>query len=113
MLHTEIPMHLIYYRDHKRTRCVVERGIGQWKRRFHVLHGEIRVKSPAYVCRIIEACALLHNICKDRNIGLPAEDGSIDSVDQDPPPAAPARVPPADRRGGLRYRDEYVSLYFK
>ncbi|CAC5414366.1 HARBI1 [Mytilus coruscus] len=31
------------------------------KRRFHVLHGEVRMK-PAKVCRIIGACAILHNI---------------------------------------------------
>ena len=53
------------YKAHKRTRSVVERGIRQWKRRFHILHAEIRVKSPAYVCRIIEVCAMLYNICKD------------------------------------------------
>ncbi|KAK0133930.1 hypothetical protein N1851_030516 [Merluccius polli] len=28
---------------HKNTRNLVERGIGQMKRRFHVLHGEIRL----------------------------------------------------------------------
>lgn len=40
----------------------MERGIGQWKRRFHVLHGEIRVSPPAYVCRIIQVCT-----CSDVN----------------------------------------------
>ncbi|CAC5417874.1 HARBI1 [Mytilus coruscus] len=38
-----------------------ERVFGWWKRRFHVLHGEVRMK-PAKVRRIIGACAILHNI---------------------------------------------------
>uniref|UniRef100_A0A3B1IY90 Putative nuclease HARBI1 n=1 Tax=Astyanax mexicanus TaxID=7994 RepID=A0A3B1IY90_ASTMX len=41
-----------YNRAHRSTRSVVERGIGQWKRRFHILHSEIRY-SPEKVCRII------------------------------------------------------------
>ncbi|CAC5365624.1 HARBI1 [Mytilus coruscus] len=36
-------------------------GYVTMKRRFHVLHGEVRMK-PAKVCRIIGACAILHNI---------------------------------------------------
>ena len=64
----------------------MEQGIGHWKGQFHIMHGAIRVKSPAYttMCRIIEACALVHKVCKDRNTGLPAEDGAVDPVDQDP-----------------------------
>lgn len=69
-----------YFRAHKRTRSVVERGIGQWKRRFHVLHGEIRV-SPAKTCKIIYACAILHNICKTRNIPLLVEDDVEDDAE--------------------------------
>uniref|UniRef100_A0AAZ1XDW7 Putative nuclease HARBI1 n=1 Tax=Oreochromis aureus TaxID=47969 RepID=A0AAZ1XDW7_OREAU len=41
---------------HKTTRAVVERGIGQLKRRFHVLHGEVRLR-PEKVMRI-PACVL-------------------------------------------------------
>ncbi|XP_048879280.1 putative nuclease HARBI1 [Brienomyrus brachyistius] len=47
---------LNYNKAHKKTRSVVERGIGQLKRRFHVLHGEVRL-SPAKVCKVITACA--------------------------------------------------------
>ncbi|XP_029917515.1 putative nuclease HARBI1 [Myripristis murdjan] len=50
-----------YNRAHRITRSVVERGIGQWKHRFHSLHSEIRY-SPERLCRIIMACATLHNI---------------------------------------------------
>ncbi|XP_050700193.1 putative nuclease HARBI1 [Eriocheir sinensis] len=102
-----------YNRAHKRTRSTVERGIGQWKRRFHVLHGEIRVSPPAYVCRIIQVCAILHNICKDRRLPVPEEgedegDGAV--FHEDPPvplPPVPGRV-----REGLLYRDEFVNLHF-
>uniref|UniRef100_UPI00358FC806 putative nuclease HARBI1 n=1 Tax=Myxine glutinosa TaxID=7769 RepID=UPI00358FC806 len=57
-----------YNRAHKRTRCLVERGIGQWKRRFHCLHGQLRY-SPQKACEIIGTCAILHNIAINR--GLP------------------------------------------
>jgi hypothetical protein len=55
---------------HKKTRSVVERGIGQLKRRFHVLHGEIRI-CPYKPCKVIIACCILHNICKARLIPRP------------------------------------------
>lgn len=50
-----------YNSAHCRTRNTIERVFGWWKRRFHVLHSEVRMK-PAKVCRIIGACAVLHNI---------------------------------------------------
>ncbi|XP_056020447.1 putative nuclease HARBI1 [Ostrea edulis] len=46
---------------HKRTRVTVERAFGWFKRRFHILHSEIRMR-PERVCTIIGACAVLHNI---------------------------------------------------
>lgn len=46
---------------HCRTRNAVERVFDWFKRRFHVLHSEINMK-PAKVCKIIGACAILHNI---------------------------------------------------
>ncbi|RXN36535.1 nuclease HARBI1 [Labeo rohita] len=63
---------LNYKRAHKTTRAVVERGIGQLKRRFHVLHGEVRLR-PEKVSKVIIACAILHNICKGNlaQSGLP------------------------------------------
>ncbi|KAF1371909.1 hypothetical protein PFLUV_G00274340 [Perca fluviatilis] len=68
---------LNYNRAHKTTRAVVERGIGQLKRRFHVLHGEVRLR-PEKVSKVIIACAILHNICKVRQIAEPLEDGDED-----------------------------------
>lgn len=55
----------------------MERGIGQLKRRFPVLHGEIRL-SPERTTSVILACGVLHNICKSRNI--PVEDADDDHV---------------------------------
>ncbi|KAK3873579.1 hypothetical protein Pcinc_021422 [Petrolisthes cinctipes] len=103
-----------YNRCHKKTRSVVERGIGQLKRRFHVLHGEIRVSPPAKVCMVIEVCAMLHNICKDRNIGIPAgEDYNNGEEDDDQQPLEPPPQPAAARpREGLLYRDQFVNVHF-
>ncbi|XP_052230655.1 putative nuclease HARBI1 [Dreissena polymorpha] len=50
-----------YNAAHIGTRNSIERAFGVWKRTFHVLHGEIRMK-PAKVTRIIIACAVLHNL---------------------------------------------------
>ncbi|XP_045115832.1 putative nuclease HARBI1 [Portunus trituberculatus] len=69
-----------YNRAHKRTRSVVERGIEQWKRRFHVLHNEVRV-APDKVCKVIYACAILHNFCKNRGIPLPDADDCDDGAE--------------------------------
>ena len=39
---------------HTRTRVAIEQAFGVWKRRFHVLHSEIRMK-PEKVCMMIGA----------------------------------------------------------
>ena len=39
-----------FNRSYKRTRCVIERAFGAVKRRFHCLHGEIRVQ-PQRACK--------------------------------------------------------------
>ncbi|KAK0148240.1 hypothetical protein N1851_011850 [Merluccius polli] len=57
-----VATHANYSRAHKTTRAVVERGIGQLKRRFHMR------LTPDKVCKVIIACAILHNICKARQI---------------------------------------------
>ena len=50
-----------FNRAHKVTRCIIERTFGLLKRRFHVLHSEVRM-APDRVCTIIAACCVLHNI---------------------------------------------------
>ena len=50
-----------YNYSHKKTRVLIEQTFGRWKRRFHCLHGEIRM-APDKVCIIMNACAVLHNM---------------------------------------------------
>lgn len=52
-----------YNHAHCKTRNTVERNFGVLKRRFHCLHGELRM-SPARVCKIIGACVVLHNMAR-------------------------------------------------
>lgn len=93
----------------------MERCIGQLKRRFHVLHGEVCV-SPQKTCKIIHVCAILHNICKDRNIPLPPDDADDDLEDaagaNENVPANPNAAAP-DGRNGHRFRDYIANLHFK
>lgn len=56
-----------YNSAHKRTRIVVEQSVGRWKRRFHLLHGESRMRKPEDNCIAIGATAVLHNIAIDLN----------------------------------------------
>ncbi|XP_059380106.1 putative nuclease HARBI1 [Carassius carassius] len=56
-LHPDQGSQLNYNRAHKKTRAVVEQGIGQLKRRFHILHGEVRL-APGKVCKVITAYKL-------------------------------------------------------
>lgn len=65
-----------YNAAHTRTRTVTESCFGWWKRRFMVLHGEIKCK-PVRVSKIIEACAVLHNIALDRKETMAEVDNDI------------------------------------
>ncbi len=52
------------------TRSIIERTFGILKRRFHILHSEVRM-TPERVCTITIACCILHNIAIDNNEPLP------------------------------------------
>lgn len=52
-----------YNTAHAKTRNVIERCFGVLKRRFHCLHGELRM-TPERVCNIICACVVLHNMAR-------------------------------------------------
>lgn len=61
---------------------------------------------------------MLHNICKERNIQMPAEEDINMLEDNDPQPVEqqpqPQPQPAAERAlEGLQYRDEFVHLHFK
>ncbi len=58
-----------FNRAHKTTRCTIERSFGIVKKRFHVLHSEIRM-SPTKVSWVIVACCVLHNLAIDLNMPL-------------------------------------------
>ncbi|KAJ8346132.1 hypothetical protein SKAU_G00303250 [Synaphobranchus kaupii] len=89
------------------TRSIVERTIGQLKRRFHSLHSELRVEPPR-ACRIILACAVLFNRSKTFNFDEDEQaDGNADRgfVDEQ------AQV--AQQQGdGNAVRDAIVNAFF-
>lgn len=53
----------LYNTAHAKTRNVIERCFGVLKRRFHCLHGELKMK-PERVSNIICACVVLHNLAR-------------------------------------------------
>ncbi|XP_045121818.1 putative nuclease HARBI1 [Portunus trituberculatus] len=100
-----------YNRAHKRTRCIVERGIGQLKRRFHVLHGEIRV-DPIKTSKIVMVCAALHNLCKEMNLQLP--DDEHDEYEDQPLEANPVQpLQLGHLQNGVLVRDHFINLHFR
>lgn len=104
---------LVYVRAHKRTRSVVERGIGQMKRRFHVLHSEIRL-SPERASRVITVCGILHNLCKQRNIPQPEDSDDDEDDDGGEDNADGNENVDLDEveQSGLAYRDHFVNTHW-
>jgi len=62
-LNPTTPAQRNYNAAHCSTRNTVERAFGVLKRRFHCLHGELRM-TPDRVCNIICATVVLHNIAR-------------------------------------------------
>ena len=93
---------------------VIERCNGVLKRRWHCLHGEIRLH-PRKVCRVICACVMLHN--RATQLGLPPPEGN-DPVPQprnNPPVNRGANVVPSERvriAAGKAARNAIVQNYF-
>jgi len=85
----------------------VEQTIGRWKRRFHALHGELRL-SLKNIPRAIVAAAVLHNIAIKRN--LPHFDGEEDNFVDD----QPVEIPFLNERGRNvdAYRNIICENYF-
>lgn len=90
------------YNDaHAKTRVVIEQTFGRWKRRFHVLHAEIRM-GPKKVCVIVGACAVLHNIAV--RLHEPMEDKEVDELADVDPYHGPQQ--------GLSLRDHICQTFF-
>lgn len=90
-------MPLLLCRAHETTTAVAERGIGQVKRQFHV----------------IIACAILHNICKARQIAEPTESDSDEDSDDDEDEEI-IHLPQGNlAQGGLPYRAHFTNLHFR
>jgi hypothetical protein len=100
-----------YNRTHKKTRCLVERAIGQWKRRFNCLHGKLRY-TPNKACAIISACAMLQNIAIDRRL----PDFEEEEVHHQPQPDEDGddveNIVQFGRRNGAAARDYIVQQHF-
>lgn len=92
-----------YNQSHIKTRNVVERQYGVWKRRFACLSQELRCKVSNSM-KIIVATAVLHNIARslgdfeDENI-LTDDDIPYDSIQ-------------ADFTGGMAKRSALVAEFF-
>ncbi|KAF0753065.1 putative nuclease HARBI1 [Aphis craccivora] len=71
---------MLYNESQIRTKNIIERCFGVWKRRFPVLLLGMRLQLRT-VQAIIVATAILHNICRDMNEDLP-EDNSDDVLNQ-------------------------------
>lgn len=67
-----------FNRAQKCTRSSIERAFGMLKRRFHLLHSEIRM-APDRVCTLVATCCVLHNIAIDCNEPM----GDDDNDNQD------------------------------
>lgn len=63
----------LYNESHIRTRNVVERTFGVWKRRFPILFFGIRLKMETTMA-VIQSCAILHNIARIENDPKPPDE---------------------------------------
>lgn len=87
----------------------MEGGIGLLKRRFHVLHGEIRL-DPVKACKVIMACGILYNICKTLNIQLEEEDE--EDVDDPNGYEEGQPAPHGGAQEGALFREHLARTYF-
>ena len=93
-----------YNRAHRKTRVIIEQTFGRWKRRFHLLHSEVRMH-PEKVCQLIGACAILHNIAIAFN--EPMEDE--EDYEDDEPDVQEYQ----GRQRGHLIRDHIANTFFK
>ncbi|KAH8344303.1 hypothetical protein KR084_009472, partial [Drosophila pseudotakahashii] len=63
-------MQHVFNLKHAAARNIVERTIGLLKSRFRCLQGTLHY-DPQFVCKIINVCCLLHNLCRRQNASMP------------------------------------------
>jgi hypothetical protein len=102
IIHPQTNQEIRYNTAHKRTRNVVERLFGKWKRRFPCLSRMLRTKletSMAVIC----ACAVLHNIGIQHN-DLDFEEQVPDEIEE---------IPIIDNNMlGLDFRRQFIIQHF-
>lgn len=92
-----------------RTRNVVERQYGVWKRRFPILSLGMRVRLD-HVLTIIVATAVLHNLACDAHEEDPAEEPGLEAnLDID----MPGDVVPDHQHGDGAVRQALINNYFR
>ncbi|XP_046398940.1 putative nuclease HARBI1 isoform X1 [Ischnura elegans] len=69
-----------YNTSHIRTRSIVERTFGIWKRRFPCLSTKLRTKLSTSL-KVILACAVLHNVAVRHHAPIPDQERVIPVVD--------------------------------
>ena len=89
---------------HKATRVGVEQAFGLLKRRFHILHGEVRL-ATGIVPQLVAACAVLHNMAID--LGQPEPPDNLPEERQ--PEGVPYAGPDAS---GAAYRAHITQTFF-
>lgn len=100
-----------YNNAHIRARNIVERVIGIWKMRFRCILKERTARYDKYFAtNIIKTCAVLHNMCIEHNIPLPAE-GALDPepINEDIVLINNGRLP----NEGILLRQRIVNRYFR
>lgn len=118
MLNPQTQGEQLYNEAHIRTRNVIERTFGVWKRRFPILAYGCRLKQDT-VLAVIIACAVLHNIARERgeeDPPLPAEINQHELqqlIEAGNIPEVPAAINGRERRGaGHEFRRSYITNFF-
>lgn len=96
------PAQSLYNESQIRSRNVIERCFGVWKRRFPVLCIGLRCKLPL-AQDVIVACAVLHNLARTKNEEEPQEDPEVHVPPQPVFPSSEPRPPVADERHQTRH----------
>ncbi|XP_046400480.1 putative nuclease HARBI1 [Ischnura elegans] len=97
-----------YNRALRRARNTVERCIGLLKSRWRcLLKHRVLHYMPNKASRIINACAVLHNMCLDRNVQLEEEVEEEIEVEEGPQPNIEG-----DQREGRVVRNRVIATHF-